>query len=237
MVLVSVNAERNGKVKEMRKRNSVHLITQHASPHHQRSTTKLQSSSTSLSFNPSPAIFEATSSNLTLACWFLSHLTIPSLPIIHSPMLVLQSKVHPLLPMPVERSGFFSSPQPSYQLSSGCWTQFGQRGLVDDAGKGFGDINSSRSLSRTNKTDYMRILVEESIEGQPPTGLERWSGFRVKPRDSTNTMTSRRCYVGSRMTSIKHRKVLVLLGKWKSAHGRNGELLVLEPLYLYSRMI
>jgi len=37
--------------------------------------------------------------------------------------------------------------------------------------------------------------------------------FRVKPRDSTNTMTSRRCYVGSRMTSIKHRKVLVLLGK------------------------
>ncbi len=42
--------------------------------------------------------------------------------------------------------------------------------------------------------------------------------FRTKPRDGTNAITSRIGYVASRMTSIKHRKDLVLLGKGESMH-------------------
>ena len=42
--------------------------------------------------------------------------------------------------------------------------------------------------------------------------------FILKLRDGTNAITSRTGYVASRMTSIKHRMVLVLLGKGKSMH-------------------
>ena len=41
---------------------------------------------------------------------------------------------------------------------------------------------------------------------------------RMKLRDHTNAVTSGTGYVASRMTSIKHRKDLVLLGKGESMH-------------------
>jgi len=90
----------------------------------------------------------------------------------------------------------------------------GREGLVDDVGKGFGDINSSRSLSRTDKMDCMMNIGGGKYRRMTSNRLrEMRAVFRVKHRDGTNTMTCRRCYVGSRMTSIKHRKDSVLLGK------------------------
>ncbi len=61
--------------------------------------------------------------------------------------------------------------------------------------------------------------------------------FRMKLRDGTNAITSGTGYVASRMTSIKHRKVLVLLGKERACMMGSGMLSVLEPLYLYSKMM
>ena len=54
--------------------------------------------------------------------------------------------------------------------------------------------------------------------------------FRTKPRDGTNAITSRIGYVASRMTSIKHRKDLVLLGKGKSMHDGKWDIISARAL-------
>src|SRR5882762_2311402 len=111
---------------------------------------------TSLSLNPSPAFFPADflpsdPSLLTLVS--TDHTTLFQ----SSTVQCWCSRAKSILSFLClcERSGFFfltTAFIPAFfRLLCTVWAE----GLVDDVGKGFGDINSSRSLSRTDKMDCM----------------------------------------------------------------------------------
>jgi len=98
--------------------------------------------------------------------------------------------------------------------------------LLVDIGNGFGHINSSRSLSRAKKMDCMMNVGRGKFRRTTSNRFrEVRAMFRTKPRDGTNAITSRIGYVASRMTSIKHRKDLVLLGKGKSMHDGKWDII------------
>src|SRR5204862_249861 len=89
------------------------------------------------------------------------------LPILHSPMLVCQSKVHPLLPMFFGKEGLFlfhHSFHPNYFKA--VTHSLSMERLVGDVRKSLGHIHSSISLSRTRadskKTFLMRCVCKNS---------------------------------------------------------------------------
>src|SRR5204862_5247903 len=134
------------------------------------------------------------------------------LPILHSPMLVCQSKVHPLLPMFFGKEGLFlfhHSFHPNYFKA--VTHSLSMERLVGDVRESLGHIHSSISLSRTDKTLCKTNVGCRKLGRMTTRRLrEMRAMFRTKPRDGSNAIASGSCNFFGRITCIKQRQDVVL---------------------------
>src|SRR4051795_579653 len=145
-------------------------------------------------------------------------------------MLMSQSKVHPLSPVPLGEKRLFLL---HYSLHSSCFeaitNSLDRERLVGDIPEDFGYIHSSINLPKADETLCMTNVGRGKFGRTSTKRLrEVRAMFRTKPRDSANAMTSRSCNMGSCITSIKQRKDMILTSRRQSAHCGNWALSVAE---------
>jgi hypothetical protein len=197
-------------------------IPQHAAPDHHRSSSKLLSPLNQPITQALPCLFP----DPLPPIWpqpvdfsFIRphHLLL----ILHSPMLVCQGKVHPCLSMPLGEEGLFLL---CHSLQASCFEatthSLHREGLVGDIPKCFGNIHSSISLPRADKTLCMTDVGWGKLGRTTTKRLrEVRAMFRMKLRHCTKAILGSSCYLGGCMASIKQSKDMVLVSSWQSMHG------------------